>query len=117
MLFCAIQNSEYDRWYADSGGAEKLGGADLSENQVGTVRGVENCTIPIVEKAKYLGSILDSFGLDFEGFSKKSDEMLCGRTTKNAMVVFPKEKFKPGQYVNVTIESCTPGTLIGKVNS
>ena len=59
MLFCAVQNSEYDRWYADSGGAENFGGADLSEIQVGTVRGVENCTIPIVEKAKYLGSILD----------------------------------------------------------
>ena len=66
-------------------------------------------------------SVNQAFGfetdLHVEGFSKKSDEMLCGRTTKNAMVVFPKEKFKPGQYVNVTIESCTPGTLIGKVNS
>ena len=62
-------------------------------------------------------SIGKTFEVLIEGFSKKSDEMLCGRTTKNAMVVFPKEKFKPGQYVNVTIESCTPGTLIGKVNS
>ena len=62
-------------------------------------------------------SIGKTFEVLIEGFSKKSDEMLCGRTTKNAMVVFPKEKFKPGQYVNVTIESCTPGTLIGKVNN
>jgi tRNA-2-methylthio-N6-dimethylallyladenosine synthase len=62
-------------------------------------------------------SIGKTYEVLIEGFSKKSKEMLCGRTTKNAMVVFPKKNFQPGQYVNVLIESCTVGTLIGKVVS
>ena len=60
-------------------------------------------------------SIGKTYKVLIEGFSKKSKEMLNGRTTKNAMVVFPKENFQPGQYVNVLIEKCTVGTLIGKV--
>ncbi len=50
-----------------------------------------------------------------EGVSKKSDEMLMGRNSQNAVVVFPKENLKPGMYVNVYVESSTPSTLIGKV--
>ncbi|MBL0343403.1 MAG: tRNA (N6-isopentenyl adenosine(37)-C2)-methylthiotransferase MiaB [Bacteroidetes bacterium] len=50
-----------------------------------------------------------------EGFSKKSDEFLMGRNSQNTVVVFPKENYKPGQYVNVYVDSCTVATLIGKV--
>ena len=50
-----------------------------------------------------------------EGTSKKSDEELYGRTPQNAVAVFPKENHAVGTYVNVLIESCTTGTLIGKV--
>ncbi|MDG2369653.1 MAG: tRNA (N6-isopentenyl adenosine(37)-C2)-methylthiotransferase MiaB [Flavobacteriales bacterium] len=60
-------------------------------------------------------SIGQTYKVLIEGYSKKSKEMLSGRTTRNAMVVFPKENFNPGQYVNVKIEDCTVGTLIGKV--
>lgn len=49
-----------------------------------------------------------------EGLSKKSKEQLFGRNTQNTVVVFPKENFKAGDYVNVLAESCTGGTLIGK---
>ena len=49
-----------------------------------------------------------------EGFSKKSDEYLSGRNSQNAMVVFPKQNFVPGQYVWVKINSCTAATLIGE---
>ncbi|HMV10519.1 MAG TPA: tRNA (N6-isopentenyl adenosine(37)-C2)-methylthiotransferase MiaB [Cyclobacteriaceae bacterium] len=49
-----------------------------------------------------------------EGFSRRSDEFLQGRNTDNKVVVFPKENFKKGQYVNVLIERSTRGTLIGK---
>jgi tRNA-2-methylthio-N6-dimethylallyladenosine synthase len=53
-----------------------------------------------------------------EGFSKKSDSDYCGRSDKNAMVVFPVgEHYKPGQYVNVLVERTTTATLIGKVIS
>jgi tRNA-2-methylthio-N6-dimethylallyladenosine synthase len=48
-----------------------------------------------------------------EGYSKKSKEHLFGRNSKNAAIVFPKENYKPGDYVNVKIEDCTTATLLG----
>lgn len=48
-----------------------------------------------------------------EGFSKRSDEFLSGRTSQNKVVVFPGTTHKKGQYVNVLIEKCTSATLIG----
>ena len=48
-----------------------------------------------------------------EGFSKKTEEDLQGRNDQNKVVVFPKGDLKKGDYVNVKIESCTAGTLIG----
>jgi tRNA-2-methylthio-N6-dimethylallyladenosine synthase len=50
-----------------------------------------------------------------EGFSKKSDDMFMGRNTQNTVVVFPKENYKKGDYVNVLVTSCTASTLIGNV--
>ena len=47
--------------------------------------------------------------------SKKSAEMWMGRNTQNTVVVFPKENYKKGEYVNVLAEQCTATTLIGKV--
>jgi tRNA-2-methylthio-N6-dimethylallyladenosine synthase len=52
-----------------------------------------------------------------EGFSKRSDSYLQGRTSANKVVVFPKENFKKGDYVNVWVEDCTGGTLIGRAIS
>jgi len=49
-----------------------------------------------------------------EGASKKSDEMLQGRNPQNKVVVFPKENFKKGDYVNVLVDDCTSATLLGK---
>jgi len=50
-----------------------------------------------------------------EGFSKKSDQQLFGRTSENKVVVFPKYNFKKGDFVKVKINSCTQTTLIGDV--
>ena len=50
-----------------------------------------------------------------EGISKRSDEELFGRTTQNLTVVFPRENYKPGDYVNVKIEDCTSATARGVV--
>ena len=51
-----------------------------------------------------------------EGFSKKSINDYSGRNDQNTTVVFPvKEHFKPGDYVNVIVERCTPATLIGAI--
>lgn len=48
-----------------------------------------------------------------EGVSKKSSEHMQGRNSANKVVVFPREAFKPGQYVEVLVTDCTSATLIG----
>ncbi len=55
-----------------------------------------------------------TFEILVEGISKKSNEQLFGRNSQNKVAVFPKKKFKIGDYVNVKINSCTTATLIGK---
>ncbi len=50
-----------------------------------------------------------------EGFSKKSENDLYGRTDQNKVVVFAKGNLKVGEYAEVFISSCTAGTLLGKV--
>lgn len=49
-----------------------------------------------------------------EGVSKKSTEQLFGRSSQNKVIVFPKENFKKGEYINVIVENATSATLIGK---
>lgn len=49
-----------------------------------------------------------------EGFSKRSREQLFGRTQQNKVVVFDKQGYRVGQYVEVRVESATAATLIGK---
>ncbi|MFY8188074.1 MAG: tRNA (N6-isopentenyl adenosine(37)-C2)-methylthiotransferase MiaB [Flavobacterium sp.] len=45
--------------------------------------------------------------------SKRSDAHWSGRNSQNTTVVFPKENYKPGDFVYVKIDSCTSTTLIG----
>lgn len=52
-----------------------------------------------------------------EGPSKRSEDHLCGRTSRNAMVIFPKENYSKGQYVMVKILECTSATLFGEIVS
>lgn len=49
-----------------------------------------------------------------EKTSKKSENDLSGRNSQSIVVVFPRENYKIGEFVNVKITSCTSGTLIGK---
>jgi len=48
-----------------------------------------------------------------EKTSKKSEGFWSGRTTQNTVVVFPKEHYQVGDFVEVYIESATTATLIG----
>lgn len=48
-----------------------------------------------------------------EKTSKKSEDFWSGRTTQNTVVVFPKEHYQVGDFVEVYIESATTATLIG----
>lgn len=49
-----------------------------------------------------------------EKSSKKSDKHWAGRNSQNMMAVFPKEHYKPGDFVNVKITDCTSATLLGE---
>ncbi|RXG28019.1 tRNA (N6-isopentenyl adenosine(37)-C2)-methylthiotransferase MiaB [Leeuwenhoekiella palythoae] len=49
-----------------------------------------------------------------EKASKKSDAEWAGRNSQNTVVVFPKEHYNVGDFVNVEILDCTSTTLLGK---
>lgn len=55
-----------------------------------------------------------TFTVLVEGVSKKNEEELYGRNDQNKVIIFPKEHYKKGDYVNVLINTCTSGTLIGQ---
>lgn len=56
-----------------------------------------------------------TYSVLIEGDSKKSGQHWAGRTDHNKVAVFPKTgNFKKGDYVDVKIENCTAGTLLGK---
>jgi tRNA-2-methylthio-N6-dimethylallyladenosine synthase len=63
-----------------------------------------------IRTQEYLGQTLEVL---IEKESKKSDKDWSGRNSQNITVVFPKEDYKIGDFVNVEIKSCTSGTLIG----
>ncbi|MFN3840840.1 MAG: tRNA (N6-isopentenyl adenosine(37)-C2)-methylthiotransferase MiaB [Cyclobacteriaceae bacterium] len=50
-----------------------------------------------------------------EGTSKRSADYLQGRNSANKVIVFPRENYKKGQYVNVRVHNCTAATLFGNV--
>lgn len=56
-----------------------------------------------------------TFEVLIEKVSKKSSKELAGRNSQNKMIVFPKEDYKPGEYVSVKVHDCTAATLIGVV--
>jgi tRNA-2-methylthio-N6-dimethylallyladenosine synthase len=59
-----------------------------------------------------------TFRILIESDSKKSDADWMGRSSHNKVFVFAKEGYnlKKGDYVDVLVESCTQGTLLGKIS-
>jgi len=50
-----------------------------------------------------------------EGFSRKSDEFLSGRTDTNKVTIVPaQDNIKPGDYIKVKINKATSATLFGE---
>ena len=60
---------------------------------------------------KHLGKIEEVL---IETTSKKSDTHWAGRNTQSNMIVFPKEHYKIGDFVNVKINDCTTATFLGE---
>ena len=52
-----------------------------------------------------------------ENFSKRSKEHLSGRNSQNQVVIFPKQNFVKGDYVNVLVHSSSASTLLGEAVS
>ncbi|KSA13379.1 tRNA (N6-isopentenyl adenosine(37)-C2)-methylthiotransferase MiaB [Maribacter dokdonensis] len=59
---------------------------------------------------KHVGKIQEVL---IEGTSKKSENEWMGRNSQSTVVVFPKENYKIGDFVNVQINDCTSATLKG----
>ncbi len=55
-----------------------------------------------------------SFEVLVEGPSKRSPEVVMGRTPHNKVVVFPDKGYQAGDYVNVRINDCSSATLKGE---
>jgi tRNA-2-methylthio-N6-dimethylallyladenosine synthase len=60
-------------------------------------------------------SIGKVFRVLIEGESKKSKADFAGRNDQSKVIVFPRKTYKKGDYVNVLVNSCTSGTLIGEI--
>ena len=59
-----------------------------------------------------------TFNVLIEGDSRKSENEFKGRNSQNKMIVFPKAPgLRPGNYVNVFIESSNSATLLGRIVS
>ncbi len=60
-------------------------------------------------------SVGKTFKVLVEGVSKKSDQMLFGRNSQNAVIVFDRGDIQLKTYVDVRVTECTSATLIGEV--
>lgn len=74
--------------------------------------------IDLQQQLSYQSNLRDIgkvFEVLVENVSKKSKEEMSGRNSQSKVVVFPSSNHKPGDYVEVKITSCTPGTLRGEL--
>lgn len=77
----------------------------------------------IVDKQYYLSTesnkkdLGKTYKVLIEGNSKKNEKDWMGRTSHNKVIVFSKENhlLNKGDYVTVTVNNCTKGTLLGKI--
>lgn len=67
-----------------------------------------------ISLAKNRADIGKEFEVLIEGNSKRSNDMLFGRTQQNKVVVFPAENFKRGDFVKVRICDASSATLKGE---
>lgn len=67
--------------------------------------------LSLENNTQYIGTVVRVLA---DGLSKKSDQDLSGRNDQNIKVVFPRENYNIGDYVDVLVERVTTTTLIGK---
>ncbi len=69
----------------------------------------------LVSHASNLADVGKIFTVLAEGPSKKNKEDFCGRTDSNKMVIFPRGNTQKGEFVQVQVNACTSGTLLGQL--
>lgn len=67
--------------------------------------------IALENNTKEIGNVYEVL---VEGVSHRSDKQLFGRNSQNKVIVFDRQDFQPGQYVNIKVTRCTAATLIGE---
>ncbi|MEZ4804910.1 MAG: TRAM domain-containing protein [Bacteroidia bacterium] len=83
---------------------------DVKSRRLTEIINLQN-KISLENNTKYIGKVVRVL---VESLSKKSKEDFSGRNDQNVKVVFPKENYNIGDYVDVKIERVTTTTLIGK---
>jgi tRNA-2-methylthio-N6-dimethylallyladenosine synthase len=56
-----------------------------------------------------------TFEVLVEGYSKRSREQMCGRSSQNKMIVFPKGNARPGDLIRVRVNEASSATLLGEI--
>ena len=84
---------------------------NIKSSRLNEIIALQN-TLSAKSKREDVGKV---FEVLVEGFSKRSEDHLSGRTSQNKIVVLPKENRKSGDYVKVRIDRCTSATLIGEI--
>ena len=84
---------------------------DVKTSRLNEIIALQN-TLSAKSKKDDIGKVKEVL---VEGFSKRSEDHLSGRTSQNKIVVFPEGNKKKGEYVQVRIKRCTSATLIGKI--
>lgn len=85
--------------------------SNIKKDRLSEIINLQN-KISLENSRKKIGK---TFEVLVDGYSKRSDKMYKGRNSQNITIVFPAERSKIGNYVNVKIEDCTSATLIGKI--
>ncbi len=67
--------------------------------------------ISLTRTQRFVGQTVEVL---IEKTSKRSENEWSGRNSQNTTVVFPKEHYKVGDFVEVKITDCTSATLIGE---
>jgi tRNA-2-methylthio-N6-dimethylallyladenosine synthase len=84
--------------------------ADVKQRRLNEIQALQR-RHSLYRTQQHLGKVEEIL---IEKSSKKSDEHWSGRNSQNMVAVFPKEHYKPGDFVMVKILDCTSATLIGE---
>jgi tRNA-2-methylthio-N6-dimethylallyladenosine synthase len=85
---------------------------DVKKSRLNEIIALQN-SISRAHNARDEGKV---FRVLIEGDSRKSENEFKGRNSQNKVIVFAKQNgFKPGDYVNVLVESSTSATLMGRI--